>query len=93
MARYRKRPVVIEAIQWTGDNLKEVIEFTGWHESAREKRTWEEYEQIVAKEGLKIFTLEGPAVPGIGYYIIKGVKGEIYPCRPDIFEETYEPVE
>jgi hypothetical protein len=85
--------VVIEAIQWTGDNLKEVIEFTGWHESARKLWSWKEYEQIVAEKGLKIFTLEGSLMANIGDYIIKGVKGEFYPCRPDIFEETYEPVE
>lgn len=90
--RYRKKPVVIEAIQWTGDNLKEVIEFTGWHESARKKWTWEEYEQIVARDGLKIFTLEGTLTARPGDYIIRGIRGEFYPCRSDIFEEIYEPV-
>ncbi len=90
--KYRKKPVVIEAIQWTGDNLKEIIDFTGLHPSAS-KWSWEEYEQVVKNEGLKIFTLEGTHMASIGDMIIKGVKGEFYPCKPDIFEQTYELVE
>lgn len=61
MAKYRKKPVVIEAVQWTGDNLRDIIDFTGLHESAK-KWTWEEYEKVVALQGLKIFTLEGPSM-------------------------------
>jgi len=91
MAKFRKKPVVIEAVQWTGDNLREVIDFTGLHPSAN-KWSWEEYEAVVASEGLKIFTLEGPLMATVGDWIIKGVKGEFYPCKPDIFEATYEPV-
>lgn len=89
--KYRKKPVVIETVQWTGSNLKEIIAFTGLHESAR-KWTWAEYEAVVAKDGLKIFTLEGPLMATVGDWIIKGVKGELYPCKPDIFEATYEAV-
>ena len=91
MAKYRKKPVVIEAFQWTGDNLREIIDFTGLHESAK-KWTWEEYEKVVALQGLKIFTLEGPLNASPGDYIIKGVQGEFYPCKPDIFEATYDRV-
>ena len=91
MKKYRKKPVVIEAVIWTGDNLKEIIDFTGLHDSAK-KWTWEEFEGVVNKEGLKIFTLEGSYIATIGDYIIKGVKGEFYPCKPDIFEQTYEEV-
>lgn len=91
MAKYRKKPVVIEAVQWTGDNLREIIDFTGLHESAK-KWTWEEYEKVVALQGLKIFTLEGPLNASPNDYIIKGVQGEFYPCKPDIFEATYEQV-
>ena len=87
--KYRKKPVVIEAIQWTGDNLKEIIDFTGLHPSA-EKWTWEEYEAVVASEGLIIFTLEGKHLASRGDFIIKGVQGEFYPCKPAIFEQTYE---
>lgn len=91
--KFRKKPVAIEAVQWSGGNLKEIIAFAGWHESASTRWTWEEYEQVVAKEGLKIFTLEGALMASVGDWIIRGVHGEFYPCKPDIFEMTYEPVE
>lgn len=87
--RYRKKPVEIEAIRWSGTNLKELIDFTGLHESA-EKWTWEEYEAVVREKGLKIFSLEGSNfIVTLGDYIIKGVKGEFYACKPDIFWMTY----
>ena len=89
--KYRKKPVVIEAIQWTGNNLREVINFAGLHPSAK-KWTWDEYEQVVAEKGLKIFTMEGPLMASVGDFIIRGVHGEVYPCKPDIFEKTHEPV-
>jgi len=91
VASYIKKPITIQAIKWTGMNLKDVIAFTGIHPSA-EKWAWEEYEAVVENEGLKIFTLEGSLFAQIGDFIIRGVKGEFYPCKPDIFEATYEPV-
>ena len=92
MPKFRKKPVVIEAVQWTGNNLKEVIDFSGLHESAK-KWSWEEYEKVVAEDGLKIFTLEGKMNADVNDWIIKGVKGEFYPCKPEIFEATYEAVD
>jgi hypothetical protein len=95
MAQYRKRPVVIEAIRWTGDNLQEVIGFTGKHPRWSEWfQSWEEYESRVKADGgiFKIITLEGNMEASPGDWIIRGVKGEHYPCKPDIFEATYEPV-
>lgn len=87
---YRKKPVVIQAIRWSGTNLKEVIDFTGLNESA-DKWTWEEYEDVVRTKGLKIFSLEGSNfIVTKGDYIIKGVKGEFYACKPDIFWLTYD---
>jgi len=99
MAKYRKRPVVTEAIQWTGENFKEIIDFTrlkiivftGLNNSAK-CFSWEECEALVRKEGLNIFTLEGTHTVSIGDYIIKGFADEIYPCKPDIFEKSYEAV-
>jgi hypothetical protein len=90
--KYVKKPVVIEALQWTGYNLEEVIAFTGLNESAS-KLTWEEYETVVKTLGLKIFTLEGSHLASIGDYIIKGNQGEFYPCKPDIFNKTYTKIE
>jgi hypothetical protein len=90
--KYRKIPVEIEALEWDGSNLREIIDFTGLHPSAR-KWTWGQYEEIVKKDGLKIFTLEGPLSASIGDMIVKGVNGEFYPCKPDIFKKTYVEVE
>lgn len=82
MARaYRKKPVTVEAIQWTGENHAEMCEFID-----------PEVFEIKPKEGLIIHTLEGDHHASPGDYIIKGVNGEFYPCKPDIFAKTYEPV-
>ena len=77
--KYRKKPIIVEAIQYTGDNLLEVMKFCG------EGKTLFDY-------CLYIVTLEGNMRANKGDYIIKGVHGEFYPCKPDIFKETYETV-
>ena len=92
---YVKKPVVIKALQWTGDNLREVTTFTSAPPdtcSDIAKMKWEEYEDLVVNEGLKIYTLEGKMNASVGDYIIQGVRGEFYPCKQDIFEETYSQV-
>ncbi len=78
--KYRKKPVVIEAVQWTGDNLKEVLDFMKWRNANHDEAN-----------GLVIHTLEGNHQARVGDFIIKGVHGEFYPCKPDIFAKTYEP--
>ena len=78
MAQYRKRPVVIEAMKITPDNVDELVEFCEGNLKSN---------PLV---GAVIETLEGKMTVTIGDYIIKGVKGEFYPCKPDIFEMTYE---
>ena len=89
MAKYRKKPAVIDAVQWTGNNLREVIDLIGLHESVQHM-DWEDYEDLVKRKGLKIFTLEGSLTADIGDYIIKGIHSEPYPCKPDIFAESYD---
>lgn len=89
MAKFRKKPVEVEAIQWNGQNLKEIIDFTGLNPSAA-NIAWKDLCDLVDRDGLKIFTLEGKMSANIGDWIIKGVQGECYPCKPDIFEQTYE---
>jgi hypothetical protein len=82
MGRYRKKPVVIEAHKWEGDNWPDFLQF------------------IVARGGeastegdsLYIHTLEGVMEASAGDWIIQGVQGEFYPCKPDIFDATYEEV-
>lgn len=89
----KKKPVTIEFVQWTGDNLFEVVTFISRKpslDSMVEMGKWEDYERIVEQEGLKIPTLEGRMEASIGDYIIKGVQGEFYPCKPDIFFATYD---
>lgn len=90
MPFFTKKPVTIEAVKWTGSNLREVIALTGLHPSAK-RWTWDEYEKVVRAEGLKIFTLEGVMSASVGDWIIRGVGGECYPCKPDIFDATYAP--
>ena len=91
--KYRKKPVEINAVQWTGKNLFEVITFTDGKPDLTTMKAldgWEGYSNVVAEEGLKIHTLEGVMNASIGDYIIKGVQGEFYPCKPDIFKQTYD---
>ena len=91
---YRKKPVVVKAVQWTGENLREVIAFMDGPPETKSHHAgmmWEQYEDLVRKNGLKIYTLEGKMDASPGDWIIKGVKGEFYPCKPDIFAATYDP--
>jgi len=80
--RFRKRPVEIEAVQWTGHNCTEVYDILNVGGSA-----WRgQFGSLV------IPTLEGEVRADPGDWIIRGSKGEFYPCKPAIFEETYEEV-
>lgn len=94
--KYRKKPVVIDAIQWNGGmaSTKQVIEFTGAkvYDDKITQEKFYDYCNSVEKEGIKIKTLEGTMTASINDYIIKGVNGEFYPCKPDIFHKTYEAV-
>ncbi len=88
MTKYRKKPVVIDAVVWTGNNQTEIYAFTDG--AAKFKRNAEIYG---IDYDLRIETLEGTMEANVGDYIIMGVKGEFYPCKPDIFEATYEVVD
>lgn len=93
MKKYRKKPVVIEAMQFTNNsqpddkNMNEICKWINQGIAADARHAWH--------NGTNIFiqTLEGQMLANCGDYIIKGVKGEFYPCKPDIFEQTYEAVE
>lgn len=89
MQKFRKKPVVVEAIQWRYDtiaNLNEIEKFIGYKPHYRDA-------VLTSKKRITIKTLEGEHKASLGDWIIKGVKGEFYPCKPDIFKETYEEVE
>lgn len=91
--KYRKKPVVIEAIQWNGDNLKEVMEFIGSEFKYGGNTRYITNKFSYINSVLTINTLEGDMEASKGDYIIKGIKGEFYPCKPDIFQATYEVAE
>lgn len=77
---YRKKPVEVHALQYTGNNIRDIITFTGGLAK-------------IVNGNLEISTLEGTMVASIGDYIIMGINGEFYPCKEDIFNKTYEEVE
>lgn len=81
--QYRKKPVVVEAVKWTGENFDDLKTFAPG-----------DIKRLGRLGGVNLFvrTLEGPMTANIGDYIIKGVKGEFYPCKPDVFQATYEEV-
>lgn len=83
--KVRKKPVEVEAMRWTGDNLEEIKEFAGAFEWNIEKKG--------STNSLLIHTLEGSMSAEKGDYIIKGVEGETYPVKPEIFNKTYEIIE
>ncbi len=88
MAKYRKKPVVIDAMQYTEDTRDDVISWCDpIHTAIDEDGCSYELENI------RIRTLEGDMRADLGDWIIKGVKGEFYPCKPDIFAATYDPVD
>lgn len=80
--KYREKPIAIEAVQFTGNNINYITHTLDMSEN---DYGYEDFE-------LYIHTLEGKYKADIGDYIIKGVKGEFYPCKPDIFELTYDPI-
>ena len=84
--KFRKKPVTIDAVQWTGENLSEILEFTNHYDIRLQNIDVDGVE----KTELYINTLEGCMHASEGDWIIKGVQGEFYPCKPDVFEETYE---
>ena len=85
MQKFVKKPVVIEAIQYDGANITEVEDFVG----VKLPTVWLSVEDTQ----LAIPTLEGYMKASKGDYVIKGIKGEFYPCKPDIFKSTYNVVE
>lgn len=84
--RYRKKPVVIDAVRFTGDDSHAALDdlvATAHRDCA----------VTFVEDRLEIHTLEGIMLATAGDYIIRGIKGELYPCKPEIFEATYEAVD
>lgn len=91
MPSYRKKPVIVQAFKYTGELNQEVPE---WFRNAELQNIATRFysDDDVAEGSCHIKTLEGLLLANTGDYIIKGVAGELYPCKPNIFEETYEQV-
>jgi hypothetical protein len=85
MAKFRKKPVVIEAMQFDGNIV--LSKFQDWLMKVDPERKC-----LYVEDKLTIRTLEGVMTADIGDYVIQGVKGELYPCKPDIFAATYDAV-
>lgn len=79
--KFRKKPIIIEAIQYVYKNKQEITEFT-------DGLAWTH----LGYNHLTIHTLEGNHKVSVNDWVIKGIKGEFYPCKPDIFKLTYEEV-
>jgi hypothetical protein len=85
--KYRKKPVVIDAVQWNGNNFQEVkaLDLYGKYGLS--------LAEVPTDRPIVIHTPVGNMEASLNDYVIRGVKGELYPCKPDIFAATYEPVE
>lgn len=88
--KYRKKPVVIDAIRWTGGDYECLNDFCGlnWGRAdAHDMANFESTENVVLWNTAERQWLHCP----LGHWVIRGVKGELYPCEPSIFDATYEP--
>lgn len=98
MEKYRKKPIIIEAVKVEDnfDSIKEALLFMGEVVDLK-GNNYQMFEQFChhchKQGGLTIETLEGDMLASFGDMIIKGVNGEYYPCKPDIFEKTYEKIQ
>ena len=88
MPLYKKKPIIIEAFQW----IPKYKNYPKWFRDALNK-PWDEPGSARITSKVRIHTLEGAHYGSPYDFIIKGVKGELYPCKPDIFHATYEPVD
>lgn len=84
--KYRTKPCEIEAVQWNGTNEEEILLFTNGYASFFPKHLGNVDDMKV----LYIYTLEGTMEANIGDYIIRGLRGEYYPCKYDVFNQKYE---
>jgi hypothetical protein len=92
--KYKKKPVVIEAFQMTKDRRADNSEWPEWLHEAWQKEPGEDgsLSCVDGTDQLQIRTLEGMHLVGWGDYIIQGVEGELYSCKPRLFKATYDPV-
>ena len=87
---YRKRPIVIDAQQWLGGEYLGLTRFCGqnWTRADVHDMSYDDPEQVIVFNSEEAQWLQVP----IGHWIIRGIKGELYPCSPEVFKITYERV-
>lgn len=92
--RYRTKPCEIEAVHWTGENHREMFDFLTGNTEQFITISGDNFfiDHSLVYGGLIIKTLEGNMIASVGDYIIKGLRGEFYPCKPDVFEKKYEEI-
>ena len=92
--KYRKKPVVVEAKQYDG-TIQSVSRLSTWMDAFGAAYRIVPYASVAPPHAVPFYvvTLEGEMLVGPGDYLIQGVQGEFYPCKPDIFEATYEPAD
>ena len=88
--KYRKKPIIIEAIQYTGNNGQQIRDWSNG--ACYDSPVLELRAGNPTGEYIQIDTLEGVMTAIVGDWIIRGIKGEFYPCKPDIFSATYEEI-
>lgn len=90
--KYRKKPVVIDAIQYDGANDDEIIELNDGDSSGLNFGVTLASANVSRAPFCDISTLEGVMRANVGDWVIRGIKGELYPCKPDIFAKSYDAV-
>lgn len=90
MPKFRKKPVIIEAVKYDFANTNVICDLM---DLAKDKHPDCHLETSFENKVVAITTLEGVMIAERGDWIIKGINGELYPCKPDIFEKTYEAVD
>lgn len=94
MVRFRKRPLEVAAVRWTGDNAAQIKDFVGCRQDNGEPRFLLPEEISGVWETAKIWAgaeHDWLACP-VGHWVIRGIRGEFYPCADDVFKATYEPI-
>ncbi len=98
--KYRKRPIVVDAFQMTKERFESNEHWPNWLHEAWNKPNGDSVaffitpgEDMRTTDYAWIFTLEGPHIVSHADWVIRGIKGELHPCKPDIFEMTYETVD
>lgn len=91
--KYRNGSALVDAIQWTGSNLQEIVMFASGSndiKGASIDMPWEDFERQIARDGLKIYTHQGRVDAHIGDWIIKAIDGQHFPLNAEVFAQTYE---